>query len=160
MTTHDEYYRKKAEYAKSLHERGLPWVKAYAVVRDGNKFLVLKQTKPDGTIRYELAGGGVDEGETPAEGIKREIKEELGVQVEIIKELGVYDKMVATWRLDDKTYDIPYEMHVFDTKIVKHLNSNMGLDGEFESRNFNAALIDKKTLLSNVAQFTKMGFKL
>ena len=159
MTTREEYYRKKAEYAKSLHDRGLPWVKAYGVVRDGDKFLVLTYTKKDGTIGYTLSGGGVDEGETPAEGIVREIREELSVEVEIIRELGVYDKLVKTWRLDDKAYDIPYEIHVFDTKLVKRLNKQLGLEGEFDSQN-TAVLIDEQTMLSTVAEFTEMGMQL
>lgn len=160
MTTPNEYYRKKAEYAKSLHERGLPWIKAYAAVRDGDKFLVLTYTDANGEISYELAGGGIEENETPAEGIVREIEEELNVKVEIIRALGVYDKMVKTWRLDNETYDIPYEIHVFDTKIVKHVNKKNGLEGEFEAKGIKTALIDKKTMLSKVAEFTKMGFKL
>ena len=155
-----EYYRKKAEYAKSLHERGLPWVKAYGVVRDGDKFLVLKWII-DGKTVYELAGGGVEENETPAEGIVREIREELNIEVEIIRELGVYDKMVKTWRLDDEAYDIPYEIHVFETKLKKRLKSKtVGVEGEYENNKAPTALVDKKTLLTKVAEFTKMGFKL
>ncbi len=154
-----EYFRKKAEYAKSLHERGLPWVKAYGVVRDGDKFLVLTYKKSNGETGYCLSGGGVEETETPAEGMVREIREELNVEVEIIRELGVYDKLVKTWRLDDEVYNIPYEIHVFDTKIVKRLNGHLGLDGEFD-KNTKTALIDEKTLLSKVAEFTEMGMEL
>ena len=111
-----DYYRQKALRAKELLDKGLPFVKVYAPVRVGDKFLVLAKQTDNGVI-YSLSGGGVDEGETLQQAIKRELMEELNVEVDIIKELGVYDKLFKTWRLDDESFDIRYEIHVFDTKL-------------------------------------------
>lgn len=40
---------------------------------------------------YETPGGGVDEGESPEEGLIRECLEETGYKVEIVEELGIVD---------------------------------------------------------------------
>lgn len=41
---------------------------------------------------WNLPGGGLETGETPWDGLKREVKEETGLEVEIIKLSGVYSK--------------------------------------------------------------------
>ena len=153
-----DYYRQKALRAKELYDKGLPFVKVYAPVRVGDKFMVLAKNTDQG-IQYDIAGGGVDEGETLEQAIKRELMEELNVEVDIIKELGVYDKLYKTWRLDDKSFDIQYEIHVFDTKLKKKLKGNFGLDGEF-NKNVAITEIDKQTLISNVPEFRDFGIKI
>ena len=153
-----DYYRTKARFAKKLYDNGLPFVKVYAPVRVGDKFLVLQKTTEKG-VTFEISGGGVDEGETLEEAIKRELLEELNVEVDVVKELGVYDKLYKTWHLDDESFDIRYEIHVFDTKLKRKLDGNFGLDGEF-GKNFKIVEIDKQTLLSNVKEFRDFGIKL
>ena len=66
----NDYYRKKAIKAKKLHDQCLPFVKVYAVVRNGEEFVVLKRTK-NKEVSYHLSGGGVDEGET----LNKQLKE-------------------------------------------------------------------------------------
>lgn len=153
-----DYYRSKALIAKELYDKGLPFVKVYAPVRNGDKFIVLTKETENG-IKYQISGGGVDKGETLEQAIKRELREELNVEVEIIKELGVYDKFYATWRLDGEEFDVQYEIHVFDTKLKKKLDGNFGLAGEFDKR-FNIVEVDKETLVSNVAEFRDFGIKI
>lgn len=153
-----DYYRTKALYAKKLYDSGLPFVKVYAPVRNGDKFIVLQKTTENG-VEYQISGGGVDEGETLEEAIKRELMEELNVEVEVVKELGVYNKLYKTWRLDDESFDIQYEIHVFDTKLKRKLDGKFGLDGEF-GNNFKIVEIDKQTLLSNVKEFRDFKIKL
>ena len=153
----DNYYRQKALRAKELYDKGLPFVKVYAPVRNGDKFIVLSFPTENG-VRYDIAGGGVDEGETLEDALKRELMEELNVEVEIIKELGVYDKLYKTWKLDGESFDIRYEIHVFDTKLKKRLDGKFGLDGEFKEGD-KIVEIDKKTLLENIREFKEFGIK-
>ncbi|MGB0757094.1 MAG: NUDIX hydrolase [Patescibacteria group bacterium] len=62
-----------------------------ALVLDEDKRFLLVQ-EDNGT--WELPGGGLDHGETPHEGLKREIKEEMQIPVTYIKETPDF---VTTW---------------------------------------------------------------
>lgn len=53
-------------------------VSAKALVLDESKQKFLVVQEADG--RWELPGGGIDHGETPSEALKREIKEEMGLE--------------------------------------------------------------------------------
>ncbi len=160
--TSQEFYREKALRVKELYNKGLPFVKVYAPVRDGNKFIVLEKHR-NGKTTYDISGGGVEEGETLEEAIKRELMEELNIEVDVIKELGVYDKFYHPWELDGEIYNIQYEIHVFDTKIKNEQNTDMhvvGLQGEFDNDTVKIARIDKKTLLSEVTEFKDFGINI
>ena len=149
-----DYYINKAIRAKKLYDEGKPWVKVYATVRIGDNFLVLKHND-----EYMLAGGGVDENESLEEAVKRELLEELNVEVEIIKELGVYDKLYVPWKFGNEEFKVQYEIHVFDTRLIKKLDGKLGLDGEFKD-NTKLAIIDKETLLSRVVEFNSFKINL
>ncbi len=41
---------------------------------------------------WNLPGGGLEAGESPWDGLKREVREETGLEIEIIKLAGVYSK--------------------------------------------------------------------
>ena len=160
--TSTDFYRQKALRAKELYDKGLPFVKVYAPVRDGDKFIVLEKHR-NGKTTYDISGGGVEDGETLEEAIKREIKEELNIEVDVIKELGVYDKFYHPWELDGETFYIQYEIHVFDTKIKDEQRTKAcvtGLDGEFNNDAIKIARIDKMTLLSEVTEFKDFGIKI
>lgn len=60
------------------------------IVKDGKLFAV-RHRRPEGTADYWCTpGGGLDEGETLHEGIRREMIEETGVEPEIGKILWIY----------------------------------------------------------------------
>ncbi len=41
---------------------------------------------------WNLAGGGLEQGETVTQGLEREVREEVGVEVEVVRLIGVYSK--------------------------------------------------------------------
>ncbi|MGE7880423.1 NUDIX hydrolase [Bacillus sp. NPDC094077] len=54
---------------------------AAIIVQDG-KIALIKRVRED-EIYFVFPGGGIEEGETPEEATKREVYEELGVQIEV-----------------------------------------------------------------------------
>jgi 8-oxo-dGTP diphosphatase len=52
------------------------------VIVEYEKVVLMKRIR-DGTIYYVFPGGGIEDGETPADGAKREALEELGLEVNV-----------------------------------------------------------------------------
>jgi 8-oxo-dGTP diphosphatase len=67
-------------------------VAAGVIVRNGKILCVQKgPTKYDYTsFKFEFPGGKIDDDETAEEALKRELVEELGLEIEIMTDLGVY----------------------------------------------------------------------
>jgi len=55
-----------------------------ALIEKDNKFLLTKEILESGTEYWIIPGGGVEFGENLADAVKREIKEEIGLEIEII----------------------------------------------------------------------------
>lgn len=148
--TRDEYYNKKAKYAYELYMAGKPFKKVYAAVKKGDMYVVLKNK--NGRYKYSLSGGGVDPGEDNITAIKREILEELNMNIEVIRSLGVRHYL-RTWHYEEHEFDIDYEAEIFLTKFVSYAhNKDFGLDGEFSSE-VSIAEISKEEMLDTVYEF-------
>ena len=63
--------------------------RATAAVIEHEQKLLIAQRMKDGY--WEFPGGKIDPGETPAECVIREIKEELGIEIRIERALGVLE---------------------------------------------------------------------
>jgi len=76
-------------------------VAAYGVVIDGDKILVQELRNND---KYFFPGGGLELGETRKEGLRREMMEEVGMEIEVVKLLHstesffYYEPEDATWQ--------------------------------------------------------------
>ena len=64
---------------------------AKAFVIDDNRFLILKRTPKDVQKPgiWEIPGGRLELGEDPREGLKREVREEAGIDIEVLHPLNV-----------------------------------------------------------------------
>ena len=59
-----------------------------ALIRDNHRLLICQRRKSDSfPLKWEFPGGKVHEGESPAEALARELREELGISVRIGREI-------------------------------------------------------------------------
>jgi len=66
-----------------------PTVQAVIYDRENEKFLIIgKKHEKTGNIIWRLVKGGIEEGETDAEALRREISEEVG-----LKEIQIHDRL-------------------------------------------------------------------
>jgi ADP-ribose pyrophosphatase YjhB (NUDIX family) len=81
----------------AVEDDDLPWtrVAAYATCLDGGGRILLARLAPGypGAGRWTLPGGGLDWGEDPADGVRREVEEETGLRGGTLGPiLGVYSR--------------------------------------------------------------------
>lgn len=71
--------------------------RATAVIKEDDKFLLIHRIKPDNDY-YVFPGGGVEKGETIEGAFKREVYEEVGLDVTDFEPLFVIQNLsVPTW---------------------------------------------------------------
>ena len=67
-------------------------VTAAIITDSNNKILIAQRSKEDKlSLKWEFPGGKIKEGETPEECLKREIREELCLDIEVVK---FYEKSI------------------------------------------------------------------
>jgi ADP-ribose pyrophosphatase YjhB (NUDIX family) len=74
-------------------ELGTPTAKVgtTAVVPDGHGRVLLQLRSDD--ARWGLPGGWLDPGETPEQGVVREVREETGLEIEVVRLAAVFSKL-------------------------------------------------------------------
>lgn len=153
-----DYYTQKAKHMYELYLKGESCRKVYAAVCKDNKYVVIKNAECK-KFKYQLAGGGVECGETNRDAIKREIVEELNINSKIVKSLGVIS-YISNWKYEDKEFTINNEVEVFLLEFVSYANNNQfGLDGEFTENVKGVTLISEEEMCNNVYEFTSGGIK-
>jgi len=78
----------KREYPK------LPMAAVGAVVKKGNSIILVKRTHEPGKGFWSIPGGLVELGEPVKDAVKREVREETGLEVEIDKLIDVIDNII------------------------------------------------------------------
>lgn len=153
-----DYYTQKAKRMYELFLKGEPCRKVYAAVRKEDKYVVIKNAEGR-KYKYQLAGGGVEDGETNKDAIIREIVEELNINSKVVKSLGVISYK-SNWEYLDKKFEIDNEAEVFLLEFVSYSNQNQfGLEGEFTDNVKGVALVSEEELCNNVYEFASGGIK-
>lgn len=84
-----------------------PAVTAFAFVEREGRFLVLERGQEPYRGRWELPGGFVEAGESPAESVEREVFEETGLSVETPSIIGAYTSRYG----DDGKWTVDVAFH-------------------------------------------------
>lgn len=71
-----------------------PLVGVGAVIKKNDSVLLVKRKHEPGKDLWSIPGGLVELGETVQEAVKREVKEETGLEVEVIKLIDVIDNII------------------------------------------------------------------
>ncbi len=64
-----------------------------AVVFRGDEVLIIKRGKPPFEGAWSIPGGGLEHGERVIDAVKREVREETGLEIEVIALLDVFDAL-------------------------------------------------------------------
>lgn len=112
-----------------------------AIVAHKNKILLTKRNNKPFEGWWDLPGGFLNRGEHPEDGIKRELREELGLEINIKKQLGIYPG----------TYPSPFEpFHVLSVVyIVEPLSKDLKVLDTEELKGFR--WFSKKELPAKIA---------
>ena len=110
---------KKHDYVKRLvcsqcdfvfYQNSKPTVSAFIVNKKGQILLVKRGIKPKFGL-WDAPGGFLENGEEPVKGLKREMKEELGVSIKNTKFLGIYvDSYFERYSI--KTLNVIYQTEI------------------------------------------------
>ncbi|MBU1292625.1 NUDIX hydrolase [Patescibacteria group bacterium] len=84
-------------------------VKALILNEERDKFLLVKE---EGNNKWELPGGGLDWGMSPQEDVKREVKEEMGLEVSWVAEHPSYFLTDLSHLPDRPRANVIYEVRV------------------------------------------------
>ncbi len=74
------------------------------IIPRGKSVLVLRRSPADSFLpgQYDLPGGGLEPGETPEEGIRREVLEETGLRAVVVRSLGTRGYALSDSGEEDK----------------------------------------------------------
>lgn len=71
-----------------------PWLGVGGVIFRGDEVLLIKRGREPGKGRWSIPGGAVALGETVQTALKREIREETGLEVEVLNLVEVFERII------------------------------------------------------------------
>jgi 8-oxo-dGTP diphosphatase len=105
-TVADPHPDTQEDLALALSARSRRLTAIVACTDDSGRVLLVKQIGGPYAGAWLLPGGGVDEGESIEEGLRREMREETGLELDEITR-------VATYEVDERTQDFKALVHLF-----------------------------------------------
>lgn len=74
-----------------------------ALIVNGSRILLIKRAFEPSAGKWSIPGGAVELGERVEEAVRREVREEVGIEIEDVELLGIYDSIVR-----DSNGDVKY----------------------------------------------------
>jgi len=87
------------------------YLAANALIEEADKYLMVQEGKEHVKGTYNIPGGGVEHGENPVEAVKREVKEETGLEVTSI------DGLIGVFNSYSSKDGHPVIVHVFSCQV-------------------------------------------
>ena len=130
MDKHQAYVNEKTMYAYGKYLRGEYFEKARANILKDNKVAFIKDLSNN---KITVPGGGVDDGESLEEAVKREALEETGMIVEPIMPVGkeLYDVDMQIGDVDFVSKRVAY---AYLCDFIEQKEELHGLDGEYAGK--------------------------
>lgn len=137
----------------------------YGLIIENEKIVLVKKNGGPYDGKFDLPGGSIEFGETPLEALKRELKEEIGIELKKC-ELIDADSIKFDWTYDNELLKW-HHIGIF-YKVLSYENdikTNVEIDDKNDD-SLGAILYDinklKKEDLSDIAilELKKLGFKI
>ncbi|NIM46975.1 MAG: NUDIX domain-containing protein [Candidatus Aenigmarchaeota archaeon] len=107
----------------------IPRIVASVILKKENKILLVKEVLEDFKEHWIFPGGGVDFGETITEAAKREVKEEIGLDIEIKEFLGFKEAIFPQYK-----YHTVIFFFIGESSNDKIIKSDKILDAKYFSK--------------------------
>ena len=139
---------------------------AYALIIREEKIVLIKKCGGPYDGKLDLPGGTIEFGETPEETIKRELKEEIGIEV---KEYELFDANSVTfgWNykedkiLNHQHLGIFYKVISYDNEIQKEVKIDEQNDDSLGADFYEISELRKEELSAiAILEIEKLGYKL
>jgi len=131
----DEFPREKCGHCGWVHYHNPRPTVSAIISRDG-KILLCHRSADPGKGKWDLPGGFLEEQELAEDGMKREMREELEIEIEIVRLTGIFGPSYYPFGGQDAyNTDIYYEVKVPDGEIKAVRGSDVTEIGWFDPNN-------------------------
>ena len=95
---------------------------SYGIITNNRQIVLIKKTRGGYTGLLDLPGGGIEHTENPDEALKREIMEEVGININNHKLLTILSNNI-TWNIRDNYYEDLHHLGII--YLVRAINDNI-----------------------------------
>lgn len=101
---------------------------AYGIIIEDNKIALIRKARGGYKGKLDMPGGGIEHTETPNETLKRELIEEIGVEIEDYKLFDVTSVNIK-WEYKENEYEDLHHIGVLYLVNIKNNNLKQEADG-------------------------------
>lgn len=137
-------------------------VGSYGIIIQNDMIALIKKTRGGYKGKLDLPGGGIEHLETPDEALKREIIEEIGVEVSDYSLFDVVSTNIV-WKMEPDLYEDLHHIGILYKVKVNNLELKSDSDGlDSDGANwYNINNLSKEDLSPfTIYSIEKMGYKL